>query len=146
MNATQMWDNFIEQHPEYQSSNYSAWRYGALVDQLAELTVKNIKTATASAFDLYAVDQDPLPQVNDFNIILDSKDEAVCITKTIKVSIVPFLEVSEEHAFKEGEGDRSLATWRKEHTDLFTQWYEEENLEFHENIPVVCEEFKVVYK
>lgn len=141
-----MWDNFIKQHPEYKDSNYSAWRYGAIPDELAELTVKNIKTATASAYELYAVDNDPLPPVDGFNIILDSKDKAVCMTKTTKVSIVPFLEVSEEHAFKEGEGDRSLETWRKEHTELFTQWYEEANLEIHDNIPVVCKKIKVVYK
>lgn len=146
MNAKQMWDNFIQLHPKYQDSAYSAWSYGAIPDQLAELTLKNIKTATASAYDLYAIDNDPLPQINEFNIILDSKDEAVCITKTTKVSVIPFLEVSEEHAFKEGEGDRSLATWRKNHTELFTQWYKEANLEFNENIPVVCEEFEVIYK
>lgn len=146
MKAKQMWDNFIMQHSEYKDSSYSAWSYGVLVDQLAELTRKDMKTATASAQELYAIDGDPLPHINDFNIILDSKEEAICITKTTKVSIVPFREVSEEHAFKEGEGDRSLATWRKDHMTLFTKWYEEKNLEFDENIPVVCEEFKVVYK
>ena len=145
MKAKQMWDRFTKQHPEYKDNNYSAWKYGELADELAELTLKNIKTATASAYELYAVDNDPLPKVNEFNIILDSKDEAVCITKTTKVSIVPFLEVSEEHAFKEGEGDRSLAMWRKEHKKLFTQWYQEEKLKITDNIPVVCEEFKVVY-
>lgn len=141
-----MWENFIKQHPEYEDNSYSAWSFGVIPDELAELTLQGIKTATASAYELYAIDNDPLPPVNGFNIILDSKDEAVCITKTTKVSIVPFLEVSEEHAFKEGEGDKSLESWRKEHTELFTQWYEEENLVINENIPVVCEEFKVVYK
>ncbi len=63
--------------------------------------MKNIKTATASAYDLYAIDNDPLPKIIDFNTILDSENDAVCITKTTKVAIVPFLEVSEEHAFKE---------------------------------------------
>lgn len=76
-----------------------------LVNHLSELTVKNIKTATASAYDLYAIDNDPLPEIIDFNIILDSENDAVCITKTTKVLIVPFLEVSEEHAFKEGGRD-----------------------------------------
>ena len=146
MEAKQMWENFIKQQSEYQDSSYNAWSFGAIPDEPAKLTVQSIKTATASAYELYSIDSDPLPQVNDFNIILDSKDEAVCITKTTKVSIVPFLEVSEEHAFKEGEGDRSLKSWRKEHTELFTQWYEEGNLEIHDNIPVVCEEFQVVYK
>ena len=46
MRAKQMWDNFIQQHSEYKDSSYNAWSYGTLIDQLAELTVKNIKTAT----------------------------------------------------------------------------------------------------
>lgn len=146
MEAKQMWENFIKQQSEYKDSSYNAWSYGAIPDELAGLTLQGIKTATASAYELYAIDNDPLPQVNEFNIILNSQDEAVCITRTTKVSVVPFLEVSENHAFKEGEGDRSLEYWRKEHTELFTQWYEEENLDIHDNIPVVCEEFKVVYK
>ncbi|WP_035052748.1 ASCH domain-containing protein [Carnobacterium pleistocenium] len=146
MEAKQMWENFIKQQSEYKDSSYNAWSFGAIPDELAELTLQGIKTATASAYELYALDSDPLPQVNDFNIILDSKDEAFCITKTTKVSIIPFLEVSEKHAFKEGEGDKSLESWRKEHTELFTKWYEEGNLEIHDNIPVVCEEFQVVYK
>ena len=45
MKAKQMWDNFIQQHSEYKDSSYNAWSYGTLIDQLAELTVKNIKTA-----------------------------------------------------------------------------------------------------
>ena len=34
---------------------------------------------------------------------------------------VPFDEVSKEHAYKEGEGDRSLAYWRDVHEDFFAE-------------------------
>lgn len=145
MKEKQMWEQFISQHPEYKNSTYSAWSYGELADELAELTVTGVKTATASAYDLYAIDEDPLPTINELNIILNSKGEAICITKTVKVSIVPFLEVTKEHAYKEGEGDRSLESWRTEHARLFTRWFREENREFNEQLSVVCEEFEVVY-
>ncbi|ALV22519.1 MULTISPECIES: ASCH domain-containing protein [Carnobacterium] len=145
MKAKQMWNNFIQLHPEYQDSAYSAWSYGAIPDQLAELTLKNIKTATTSAYELYALEDEPLPQVNELSIILDSNDNAICMTKTTKVYVVPLNEVSAEHAFKEGEGDRTLTYWRKEHIDFFTKIYQETNLRFSENIPVVCEEFEMIY-
>ena len=70
MEAKQMWENFIKQQSEYKDSSYNAWSYGAIPDELAGLTLQGIKTATASAYELYAIDSDPLPQVNDFNINL----------------------------------------------------------------------------
>ena len=50
-----------------------------------------------------------------------------------------------EHAFKEGEGDRSLEYWREVHKKFFRECLEEYGLEFSENMKVVCEEFEVVY-
>lgn len=146
MKANMLWNKFIEKHQEHKGRSYDAWSYGVQKDELAELTREGIKTATASAYDLYQVDNDPLPQMGEFSVVLGSKDNAVCIIRTTKVTVLPFSEVTAEHAFKEGEGDRSLTAWRKEHESLFTQWLKEENLEFNEDSAVVCEEFEVVYR
>ncbi|MBU3195916.1 ASCH domain-containing protein [Clostridium algidicarnis] len=54
-----------------------------------------------------------------FEYYLDSDNNAVCITETIKVYTCPFGEVSERHAFKEGEGDCSISYWRIVHKDFF---------------------------
>ena len=77
---------------------------------------------------------------------LNLKDEAVCIIQTTKTTVVPFDEVSEEHAYKEGEGDRSLAYWRVVHEEFFTKEFEETEIEFNGQTRILCEEFKVVYK
>ena len=82
----------------------------------------------------------------DYSIILNSKDEAVCVIQTTKTSVVPFDEVSEAHAYKEGEGDRSLAYWRAIHEEFFTEEFEETEIEFNGQTRILCEEFKVVYK
>ena len=78
--------------------------------------------------------------------VLYHKDEAVCIIQTKKVYVVPFHAVTAEHAYKEGEGDKSLAFWRKVHEKFFTECLEEVNLKFTSDMKVVCEEFEVVYK
>ena len=39
-------------------------------------------------------EEDPLPQSCDYSIILNSKDEAVCVIQTTKTTVVPFDEVS----------------------------------------------------
>ena len=48
------------------------------------------------------------PRENELEIIHDSKENAICIIETTKVEVIPFKEVSENHAYKEGEGDRRL--------------------------------------
>ena len=127
------------------TGTYEAWSFGEAPDKLANLVLQGIKTATCSAYDLYLIDNEPLPQTGDFNVILDSNDEAVCIIKTLKVYITEFNQVSEEHAFKEGEGDRSLSYWRKVHVSFLTDELASVNKTFDENTKVVCEEFELVY-
>ena len=107
--------------------------------------LKGEKTATASAYDLYAVDNDPLPQEGIFDVVLDSQDQAVCIVEVTKVSVQPFHQVSADHAYKEGEGDKSLAYWRQVHEEVFTEWMSEAVLTFTPDSKVVLEEFRKVY-
>ena len=126
---------------------YEAWAFGDAPDELAELVCNRIKTGTASAYPLYEVEEEPLPAVGEYSVILDSREDAVCIIRTSKVTVVPFLEVSAEHAYKEGEGDRSLEYWREVHREFFTKdMMETAGLVFTEDMPVVCEEFEVVYQ
>lgn len=108
MNAQELWNKYKKINPSI-GDVIDAWQFGLEADLLAKLVLEGTKTATALAYDLYVVDNDPLPEVGSYDVILDSKDQAVCIIQIKKVSVVPFKEVSEKHAFKEGEGDKSLA-------------------------------------
>lgn len=125
---------------------YEAWPFGGAPDKLAELVLQGIKTATCSAYDLYQIDNERIPQEGDYSVILNSKEEAVCIIRTLKVYVTEFCQVSEEHAFKEGEGDRSLEYWRKVHSDFLTNELASVHRLFDEHTKVVCEEFEVVYR
>ena len=84
---------------------FDAWAFGVEADLLADLVLKGEKTATASAYDLYSLEDEPLPQEGTFDVILDSQNQAVCIVEITKVSGRILNQVSAEHAFKEGEGD-----------------------------------------
>lgn len=125
---------------------YEAWSFGGAPDKLAALVLNGVKTATCSAFDLYAAKGEKLPEIGDKSIILDSEGNAICIIATTKVYIVPFGEVTADHAFKEGEGDRSLEYWRKVHVDFFKNELVPVGREFDEDLRLVCEEFEVIYK
>ena len=126
------------------NGTYDAWAFGGAPDRLAELVKKGIKTATCSALELYEAEDEPLPQPGDYSVILDSEDNAVCIIRTTKVYVMPFDQVSAEHAFKEGEGDRSLAYWREVHEEFFTEELRPVGQVFDNKMKVVCEEFEVV--
>ena len=128
------------------TGTYEAWSFGEAPDKLAELVLQGTKTATCSVYDLYLIYNEKIPQEGDYSIILNSNKEAVCIIRTLKVYLTEFSRVSEEHAFKEGEGDRSLEYWRKVHSNFVTNELASVNKLFDEHSKVVCEEFKVVYR
>lgn len=128
------------------TGTYEAWSFGEAPDKLAELVLQGIKTATCSVYDLYLINNEKIPQEGDYSIILNSNKEAVCIIRTLKVYVTEFSRVSEEHAFKEGEGDRSLEYWRKVHSNFVTNELASVNKLFDEHSKVVCEEFEVVYR
>lgn len=143
MNAAEMWERFCEKSGI--EADCDDWAFGGAPDALAELVLNGIKTAMASAYPLYEQEQEPLPKAGDYSVILNTKGEAVCIIRTTKVYVVPFREVSADHAFREGEDDRSLESWREVHRDFFTREMNDEGLSFDEDMPVVCEEFMRVY-
>ena len=127
------------------TGSYESWAFGDAPDKLAALVKNGVKTATCSAYDLCQTGSEPLPKEGDYSVILDSNGEAVCIVKTVKVCITEFHLVSAEHAYKEGEGDRTLEYWRKVHTDFLIRELSKLHLTFSENTKVVCEEFELVY-
>ena len=144
MTPKEMWQAYKKINPEI-GDEIDAWAFGALADELADLVLRGEKTATASIYDLYQINDEPIPQAGTFDVILDSQDRAVCIIEITKVSVLPFNKVSAEHAFKEGEGDKSLAYWQQVHQEFFTECLAEAGLEFSQGTGVVLEEFHKVY-
>lgn len=144
----QLWENYRKINPNA-PKDYEAWAFGdsnEMADELAKLVLEGTKTATASNYTLYELEKEPLPSVGLHNIILDGKGKAVAIVETTSVEVVLFDEVTEEHAYLEGEGDRTLRYWRDVHESFFKKEFEGINREFHYKIPVVCERFKLIYK
>jgi uncharacterized protein YhfF len=147
-------ESVIKMWEEYKKINSNApedsvaWALGdskEMADELAKLVLDGIKKATSSNYLLYE-ENEPLPYVGQHNIILDGDGKAVAIVETTSVEIVPFDEVTEEHSYLEGEGDRTLEYWRDVHEAFFTKELNEVNKEFNYKIPVVCERFKLIYK
>lgn len=140
-----VWAAFASEHG-LTDVPYKAWAFGVDPEGLASLVVRGVKTATASAFSAYALAAEPLPEVGGYNIILNAAGQPVCIIRTTSVVVTPFADVSENHAWQEGEGDRTLTYWRAEHRAFFAQNGAELGYEFTDQMPVVCETFEVVHR
>lgn len=141
--AKQYWNNFWQDKTKPEA--VSAWQFGAEADTLAALVIAGTKTATCSAYELYALENEAIPQVDEYSIILNSKDQPVAIIKTTEVTITPMNEVSEEFAIAEGEGDRTYEYWWNVHVDFFEKELEAVGREFSEDMLLVCERFELVH-
>lgn len=147
MDCEAYWKKFIEEKglEDREHTSYYFCDNEEDADELAKLVVSGKKRATASSVLYYEYEKEPLPQVGDLNIITDFFNQPICIVETTKVNIVLFKEVTPEMAALEGEGDLSLEYWRDGHRRFFSREYEEIGEEFSEDMPVVFEQFKVVY-
>lgn len=149
MNAEQMWESYINNNGENKDKTYDAWCFGnneKMANKLGSLVKDGEKSATTSGLCFYTLENEQLPRVGEFSIILNWNKEAQCIIQLTKVYITQFNKVSKEHAFKEGEGDKSLVYWQNVHKEFFTEELKSYGKIFDENMQVVCEEFKVVWK
>ena len=108
------WQKFKSEN-NINSNRYEAWQFGFDADLLGELVLEGKKTATAGALKSYQFENVDIPRLGQYNIVLDSKNQPLCIIRTTKVERIPFLEVSSEQAYKEGENDRTLESWRNGH-------------------------------
>lgn len=145
MLAQELWEQFISKYNICETL-CGTWAFGTDGNQLVELVLQGIKTATSSAYIFYELEEEPLPKVGQYHIILNDKEEATCVIQITKVSVLSFEQVTKEHAYKEGEGDRTLDYWRKVHQAFFTEELRQVNMQFQEDMKVVCEEFEVVLK
>ena len=141
------WEKFCKEKNISIDTKYEAWSFGntkEMADELVDLVNKVIKTATTGAYDLYEEDEE-IPKVGEYNIILDGSGEPICITITREVYILEYNLISSNHAFLEGEGDRSYEYWKKVHDEYFTEEFKNSGKEFYEQAPMVCEVFEKVY-
>lgn len=122
-----------------------AWAFGATpehADGLLALVLAGTKTATASALRDYESEGEQPPAVGELSIILDGLGSPRAVLEVTAIDIVPFDQVSEEHAHSEGEDDRTLDSWRRIHERF---WRNHAATGFSADMPVVCERFRVVY-
>ena len=105
-----------------------------LADELLDLVLKGVKTATCSTED-----EPSLSTPGERWIVLDGRGRPACVIETTEVTYRRFAEVDAAFAYEEGEGDRSLAYWREAHRRYFGRLGR-----FSEDVMLMCERFRLV--
>lgn len=106
----------------------------ALADQLLELVIAGVKTATCSTED-----EPNTSTPGERWIVRDGRGEPRCVIETTEVTYRRFNEVDASFAHDEGEGDRSLAYWRDAHRAYFGRLGR-----FSEDMKLMCERFRLI--
>ncbi|MFN8493340.1 MAG: ASCH domain-containing protein [Caldilineaceae bacterium] len=117
-----------------------------LADELGQLVYAGIKTATCGTLWEWEHDRDPLPQTGQLEIVLDGHGKPLCVIEMVEVTIKPYNEVDASFAYAEGEDDRTLESWRREHWKYFSRVLPQIGRAPDEAMPLVCRRFRVVFK
>ncbi|MFB9769622.1 ASCH domain-containing protein [Lactiplantibacillus modestisalitolerans] len=148
--AEQLWNAYNETTDTHGASYQTRW-FGdqsqpQAVQALTDLVLAGTKTATTTPLDSYTHEQVAIPQVGDYNILLNGEMKPVAIIKTVVSELIPFYRISAEHAYHEGEGDRTIGDWRTRKTTQFTPTLEAHGQSLNADTPMVSEVFEVVYR
>jgi uncharacterized protein YhfF len=141
------WSRFQKEN-KITSHFVNAWAFGdnpKLADELLELVLTGKKTGTATLVIELEREGDKMPEIGEYNIILDGKGKPAAIIRTTSVEIKPFDQVEEAYAYSEGEDDRTLESWKREHWKYWTRKGQELGFTMKEDLLVICENFELVY-
>ncbi|NJL02768.1 MAG: ASCH domain-containing protein [Spirulinaceae cyanobacterium RM2_2_10] len=127
---------------------YLAQRFGdtpELADELGQLVLSGHKTATCAAWWEFQAARAPLPSVGLKTIVLDGRDRPLGIIATTEVTLRRFRDVPAEFAYDEGEGDRRLASWQRQHWRYFQRVLPTIGRQPALDMLLVCERFRLLY-
>ncbi len=135
----------IAKTASHHATTFADHRFAPEADGLVELARSGQKRGTTHLQLDFDVNGVALRKTGDYWIIINSALEPRCLVRLTKVEIKPFNQVDEDYAASEGEGDLSLAYWRRVHSEYYQLQCAQWGREWHENLPVVCENFELVW-
>jgi uncharacterized protein YhfF len=116
-----------------------------LADELGALAASGVKSATCASLWEYEAEGAPLPKPGLLRVVVDGRGRPLCIVETVEVVVRAFQDVDPRFAFDEGEGDRSLEHWRRSNWDFFCRTLPAIGRAPSEDMPLVCERFRLLY-
>ncbi|MDR0326361.1 MAG: ASCH domain-containing protein [Oscillospiraceae bacterium] len=149
MNVNEFWREFLASAKLDSTTTYIECFHFDLTEEWANkllaLVLSGQKRATASSLYTCEREMGRIPQAGDYSIVTDWDGNPRCVIQTTAVTILPFCEMTFDICKREGE-DESLESWQAGHRHFFTEEGKMLGYEFSEAMPVVFEDFEVVYQ
>ena len=118
---------------------------GFVEAELLSLVLSGRKTAIFTSYSTFAIDGEPLPLAGELYLVVNKKNEPICVIEFDNVQIVPYNEVTWQMASLEGE-DENLEAWREKQREYLEDEGAVVGFEFTPDIKLVFQTFRVVYR
>ncbi len=150
-NEMQFWEAYLNTlSPESRPVNpfVSAAVAGTseITDELLHLYLIGKKTAGSGLVEDYVAMGDPLPQVGNYWIYLDSSLQPRAILRTDRVVLNKFRDIPAEIVLAEAEGDLSVEYWKRTHAELYQPHLQKWGVRDIDEATVITEYFTIVYR
>ncbi len=145
------WQDFLSKQPspeDTQSRLYEAFSIGGSpesADEGAALITSGRKTATSALLWEYEGSGMPIPKVGSLSVLLDGRNEPVCVVETSELEIKPLNEVEASFARDYGEWGDSLESWQQGSWKYYEAQCHSLGKTPAPDMPLVCERFRVIY-
>ena len=145
------WNSYLAQLPvsgrpsnPFVEAAFAGGRKGT--DSLIRLYRQRKKTAASGLVQDYVSAGDPLPEVGNYWIILDSHEHPQFLVKTIRTEINLFGDIPKAVARAEGEGDLSISHWKEAHRNFYLPFLAKWGIADISKTKVITEYFEIVYE
>lgn len=148
--AERMWADYTAAHPESVAAcrDHTVERFGdsaELADELLDLVTSGPKRATATLVVDFAADGQALPRIGSHWIACDGAGVPRVVLRTTELRVGAFHTVDAAFAHDEGEGDRTLESWKDGHSRYWTRTCAARGVDWSADDEVVFERFRVVW-
>lgn len=145
----EFWSRFLKETGRTPDTKYVECFHFELTEywanELLRLVLIGQKKATSSSLLGYEIEGERIPEKGELSIVTDWAGTPRCVIETTAVTILPFKDITYDICKREGE-DENLKTWQDGHRAFFTAEGKELGYEFTEDMPVIFEDFEVIYQ
>jgi uncharacterized protein YhfF len=145
-----MWQEYAAARPAAVAvcPEHTVERFGdsaELADELLGLVLDGRKRATAELVGEFRARGDDLPRVGSHWVVCDGTGAPRLVLRSTELRIGTFDQVDAEFAADEGEGDRTLESWRRGHRGYWERTCAARGATWSEDDEIVLERFRVVW-
>ena len=149
MTVEEFWQTFLKETSLPADTVYTESFHFDLDEKSANgllaLVLCGKKRATSSSLYAFSAQGNPIPKPGDYSIVTDWSGTPRCVIRTQSITCLPFRDMTFTICRREGE-DENLDSWKRSHTHFFTEEGKQLGYSFSEDMPVIFEDFEVVYQ